>query len=105
MDERSARRNQETGRQTRLCRRNGRAPRWLERPQAFDLSQHTPPQSSYKLAMPEKISAEECRAQAHECYQKAQEIRHPEARRELLSLVVKWSKLADMIEGDRRKLH
>ncbi len=55
--------------------------------------------------MPEKISAEECRAQAHECYQKAQEIRHPEARRELLSLVVKWSKLADMIEGDRRKLH
>jgi hypothetical protein len=35
----------------------------------------------------------------------AQEIKHPEARRELLSLVVKWSKLADMIEGDRPKLH
>ncbi len=55
--------------------------------------------------MPETISPEECRAQAHECYQLAQEIKHPEARRELLSLVVKWSKLADMIEGDRRKLH
>ena len=55
--------------------------------------------------MPETISPEECRAQAHECYQMAQEIKHPEARRELLSLVVKWSKLADMIEGDRPKLH
>ena len=55
--------------------------------------------------MPETISHEECRAQAQECYRMAQEIKHPEARRELLSLVVKWSKLADMIEGNRRRLH
>jgi hypothetical protein len=56
--------------------------------------------------MPEEtISPEECRAQAHECYRLAQEIKHPQARRELLSLVVKWSKLADMMEGGRRKLH
>ena len=53
----------------------------------------------------ETISPEECRAQAHECYRMAQEIKHPEARHELLSLVVKWSKLAEMIEGDRRTLH
>ena len=52
--------------------------------------------------MPETISHEECRAQAQECYRMAQEIKHPVARRELLSLVVKWSKLADMIEGDLR---
>ncbi len=56
-------------------------------------------------SMPEEtISPEECRA-AHECYRLAKEIKHPEARRELLSLVVKWSKLADMTEGDRHKLH
>ena len=53
----------------------------------------------------EKISPEECRAQAQECYRIAQKIKHPERRCELLSLVVKWSKLAEMIEGNRRSLH
>ena len=51
------------------------------------------------------MTPEECMTQARECYRLAQEIKNPEARRELLSLVAKWSKLADMITDNRHKLH
>jgi hypothetical protein len=50
------------------------------------------------------MSTAKCRTLARECYRLAQEIKDPEARRELLSLVVKWSELADMIEDNRPKL-
>ena len=45
----------------------------------------------------EYLSPEKCRANARECYDTARKITEPEARHELLSLVTKWQKLADMI--------
>jgi hypothetical protein len=53
----------------------------------------------------EYLSPEKCRANARECYDTARKITDPEARHELLSLVAKWQKLADMIAADRCKLH
>jgi hypothetical protein len=53
----------------------------------------------------EYLSPEKCRASACECYEMARKIGDPDARRELLSLVLKWHKLADMIAADRGKLH
>ena len=53
----------------------------------------------------EYLSPEKCRANARECYDAARKITDPDARHELLSLVAKWQKLADMIAADRCKLH
>ena len=53
----------------------------------------------------EYLSPEKCRANARECYDTARKITDPEARHELLSLVAKWQKLADMIGAKRCKLH
>ena len=53
----------------------------------------------------EYLSPEKCRANARECYDTARKITDPEARHELLSLVAKWQKLADMIGANRCKLH
>ena len=44
-------------------------------------------------------------ANARECYGTARKIADPDARGELLSLIPKWHKLADMIAIDRCKLH
>ena len=52
----------------------------------------------------EYLNPEKCEASARECYETARKIADPDARRELLSLVVKWHKLADMIAADRCKL-
>ena len=52
----------------------------------------------------EYLSPEKCRASACECYEMARKIGDPDARRELLSLVLKWYKLAEMIAADRGKL-
>jgi len=46
-------------------------------------------------------SPEKCRASARECYETARKIADPDARRELLFLIPKWHKLADMIAADR----
>jgi hypothetical protein len=53
----------------------------------------------------ECLSPEDCEANARECYETARKIADPDARRELLSLVVKWHRLAEMIAANRRKLH
>ncbi len=51
------------------------------------------------------MDPEECRTNAREFYQAARKIVDPEVRRELLLLVVKWHKLANMITKERHKLH
>jgi len=53
----------------------------------------------------EYLSPEKCRASACECYEMARKIGDPDARRELLSLVLKWYKLAEMIAAAQGKLH
>ena len=49
----------------------------------------------------ECLSAEKCRANARECYETARKVADPDARHELLSLIPKWHKLADMIATER----
>jgi hypothetical protein len=53
----------------------------------------------------EFLTAEKCRANARECYETARKIADPDARHELLLLIPKWDKLADMIAANRCKLH
>ena len=53
------------------------------------------------MDLEECLSPEECRVNARECYETARKIADPDARRELLSLIPKWHKLADMIAADR----
>ena len=48
---------------------------------------------------------EDCTANARECYDMACKIADPEARRELLYLMVQWHELADKIKEYRRTLH